>query len=399
MRRFVCCVLILALLPVWSVADDAGIVDEWVPAETVPAAAGALDVPAPSVILTERSTGAVLYEKDADRRLAPASVTKVMTLLLTMEAIERGQLTVTQKITVSRAAMSMGGSTAYLHEGEQYTIDEMLKAVTIASANDGSVVLAEAVSGTEGTFVAKMNERAAELGMTNTHFVNCHGLDDPDHYTTARDIAAMSRALLDHKLIKNYTTIWLDSLRDGAFTLANTNRLVRYYDGCTGLKTGTTSKAGSCISASAEREGMELIAVVLGAGSTDDRYESARKMLDYGFASFSLMTAWPDEALLPVPVRLGRQNEVQPVPEGDKTVIYEKHKKALITKTVMLDAEVKAPVALGQKLGEVVVECEGAELIRVPLVASKGVERLTWWDIFRRLLGVLTMSGTANNEQ
>ncbi|MDR1669873.1 MAG: D-alanyl-D-alanine carboxypeptidase, partial [Oscillospiraceae bacterium] len=343
----------------------------------------------------EQSTGTVLYEKNADEKLYPASVTKVMTLLLTMEALERGQLTLNQKLTVSRAAMSMGGSTAFLHEGEQYTVDEMLKAVTIASANDGSVVLAEAISGTEETFVAMMNERAAQLGLTGTHFTNCHGLDDPQHYTTARDIAVMSRALLAHKDIRNYSTVWLDSLRDGTFTLANTNRLVRFYEGCTGLKTGTTSKAGSCIAASAERDGMQLIAVVMKAASTDDRYESARKMLDYGFAGYAAMTAWPEEALLPVPVKLGRKAEVQPVPEGEETVIYEKHKKSLVTKTVTLAEDIKAPVERGQQLGEVVVECEGAVLARIPIVAAESVEKLTWWDVFLRLLGILTMSGKA----
>ncbi len=398
MRRIFCCLLILALLPAVGYADDAGIIDAWEPAEDVPAVAavsGAMDVPAPSAILVEQSTGTVLYEKNADEKLYPASVTKVMTLLLTMEAIERGQLSYDQKLTVSHAAMSMGGSTAFLHEGEQYSVHEMLKAVTIASANDGSVVLAEAVSGTEETFVSLMNERAAQLGMTGTHFVNCHGLDDPQHYTTARDISIMSRELLGHKDIRNYSTIWLDSLRDGTFTLANTNRLVRFYDGCTGLKTGTTSKAGSCISASAEKEGMELIAVVMKAGSTDERYESARKMLDYGFAGYAAMTVWPDEALMPIPVKLGRRTEVQPVPDGEKAVIYEKHKKALITKTVTTAENLKAPVLKGQQLGEIIVECEGEVLARAPIVAAENVEKLTWWDVFHRLLGLLTMSDKA----
>ncbi|MDR0293113.1 MAG: D-alanyl-D-alanine carboxypeptidase [Oscillospiraceae bacterium] len=393
MRRIFCLLLIIALLPV-CFADDAEVVDMWEPAEdiAVSGVAGVLDVPAPSVLLMERSTGTVLYEKNADEKLAPASVTKVMTLLLTMEAIERGQLAYDQKLTVSRAAMRMGGSTAFLHEGERYTVGEMLKAVTIASANDGSVVLAEAIAGTEETFVAMMNERAAQLSMTGTNFVNCHGLDDSRHYTTARDIAVMSRELLSHKDIRTYSTVWLDSLRDGTFTLANTNRLVRYYEGCTGLKTGTTGKAGSCISASAERDGMELIAVVMRAANTDDRYESARKMLDYGFAGYASMTVWPDGVLMPVPVLLGRGTEVQPVMEREETVIFEKHKKAFLRKTVELAENVQAPVQKGQKLGEIVVECEGAVLARVPIVAASDVEKLTWWDVFKRMLGLLTMS-------
>jgi D-alanyl-D-alanine carboxypeptidase (penicillin-binding protein 5/6) len=378
MRRIFCLFLVL-LLTVPAAAANSSVADS-------------LSVPAPSVILMERSTGTVLFEKNADQRLAPASITKVMTLLLTMEAIERGQLAADQQVTVSREAMRLGGSTAFLHEGERYTINEMLKAVTIASANDGSVVLAEAVAGTEETFVAMMNERAAQLGMTGTHFTNCHGLDDPQHYTTARDVAIMSRTLLEHKDIRTYTTIWIDALRDGTFQLANTNRLVRYYDGTTGLKTGTTSKAGSCIAASAERDGMELIAVVLHADNTDDRYDSARKMLDYGFAGYASMAVWPDEVLLPIPVILGRGREVQPVLDREETVIFEKHKKSLITKRVELAEDVKAPVEKGQKLGEIVVECEGTVLARVPIIAAAEIEKLTWWDVFKNLFRLLTMS-------
>ena len=394
MRRIFCFALSLLLLLPTCLADESDAVDGWEPTEAV-AVAGvseALTVPAPSVILMEQSTGTVLFEKNADQRLAPASVTKVMTLLLTMEAIERGQLTYDQKLTVSRAAMRLGGSTAFLHEGERYTVDEMFKAVTIASANDGSVVLAEAVAGTEETFVAMMNERAAQLGMTGTHFVNCHGLDDPQHYMTARDVAIMSRELLSHKDIRKYSTVWIDSLRDGTFQLSNTNRLVRYYDGCTGLKTGTTSKAGSCIAASAEKEGMELIAVVMNASNTDDRYESARKMLDYGFAGYATMSVWPDKVLLPIPVLLGRLKEVQPVLEREETVIFEKHKKALITKTVNLAEDVQAPVQKGQRLGEIIVECEGTILATVPIVAASDVEKLSWWDVFKHMFGLLTMS-------
>jgi D-alanyl-D-alanine carboxypeptidase (penicillin-binding protein 5/6) len=394
MRRILLVLLALSLLVPAGLANDGEAADTWEPAGAVAVAgvADALTVPAPSVLLMERSTGMVLYEKNADRRVAPASVTKVMTLLLTMEAIERGQLAFDTKLTVSRAAMSLGGSTAFLHEGERYTVDEMLKAVTIASANDGSVVLAEAVAGTEETFVALMNERAAQLGMTGTRFTNCHGLDDNNHYTTARDIAVMSRELLSHKEIRRYSTVWIDSLREGTFQLSNTNRLVRFYDGCTGLKTGTTSKAGSCIAASAERGGMELIAVVMNASNTDDRYESARKMLDYGFAGYAAMTVLPDDVLLPVPVLLGRAAEVQPILEREETVIFEKHKKSQIVKRIELAPDVQAPVQKGQKLGEIIVECEGAVLARVPIIAASDVEKLSWWDVFRHMFGLLTMS-------
>jgi D-alanyl-D-alanine carboxypeptidase (penicillin-binding protein 5/6) len=401
MRRNFCFALaLLLMLPFCLAVDVPGVpvgvnVDVFCPScgdTPISGVAGALNVPAPSVVLMERSTGTILYEKGADERLYPASVTKVMTLLLTMEAIERGQITYEQKVTVSRAAMSLGGSTAFLHEGETYTIHEMLKAVTIASANDGSVVLAEAVAGTEETFVAMMNERAAQLGMSGTNFVNCHGLDDKQHYTTARDVAIMSRELLGHRDIRNYSTVWIDSLRDGTFQLANTNRLVRYYDGCTGLKTGTTSNAGSCVAASAERDGMELIAVVMKASGTDDRYESARKMLDYGFAGYASMVVRPDEVLLPIPVILGRGKDVQPVLERDETVIFEKHKKPLITKTVRLAEDVQAPVQKGQELGEIILECEGAVLARVPIIAAGEVEKLSWWDVYKRLFGIMSMS-------
>jgi D-alanyl-D-alanine carboxypeptidase (penicillin-binding protein 5/6) len=392
MRRILCVTLILLIILPFCFAYETAEYGANEPSEAASNVAGSLSVPAPSVILMEVSTGTVLFEKNADERLAPASITKIMTLLLVMEAIERGQLAEDAYVTVSRDAMRMGGSTAFLHEGERYTVAEMLKAVTIASANDGSVVLAEAVAGTEDTFVAMMNERAAQLGMEGTNFTNCHGLDDPQHHTTARDVAVMSRTLLANREIRKYSTVWIDSLRDGTFQLANTNRLVRYYDGTTGLKTGTTSKAGSCISASAERDGMELIAVVMNASNTDDRYDSARKMLDYGFAGYTYMNVWPDEVLLPVPVILGRGKDVQPVLASEEKVIFEKHRKPHITKRVELAENVQAPVAKGQKLGEIILECEGAILAQVDIVAAAGVEKLTWWDVFKHMLGLLSMS-------
>ena len=372
--------------------------DVWTPADDIPAAAVSpsnLQVPAPAVVLMERDTGTVLYEKSADDKLYPASVTKIMTLLLAMEAIADGRLQYDQKISVSKAAMGMGGSTAYLHEGEQYTVEEMLKAVAVQSANDGSVVLAEAVAGTEETFVNLMNERAKGLGMTGTHFMNPHGLDHDDHYTTARDVAIMSRALLFHKDIRKYTTIWLDSLRDGTFELANTNRLVRYYDGCTGVKTGTTSKAWRCVAATAERDGMKLIAVVMNAGNTDERYDSARKMLDYGFANYTVMAVYPDEVLTPIPVILGRQTEVQPVMAEEKSVLVEKLQRDNVLKTLDLAIDVQAPVQKGQKLGTLILSCNDEILAEVDIVAAEDVEKLGWWDIFSRMVRVLFLSGDA----
>lgn len=349
------------------------------------------DVPAPSVILIERSSGAVLAEKNPDERLPLASVTKIMTLLLTVEAIDRGALSLSDPCTVSRAAMSMGGSTAYLAEGEQYTVHEMLKAVTIQSANDGAVVLAEKLAGTEDSFVSRMNARASELGMTNTNFLNCHGLDTEGHYSSARDIALMSKELLQYPLIKEYTTIWMDSLRDGTFTLSNTNRLVRFYEGATGLKTGSTQAAGACISASAERNGMELIAVVLNAGSGDDRFEAARKLLDFGFANFTTVAAYPEEAPLPVPVILGKQGEVQPVLEREVNVVLEKSTAGSLEKEVRLAENVEAPVQRGQKLGELTLRSGDEVLAVVPLVAGEDVAKLGWWDVFSEIVSAMFM--------
>ena len=252
-------------------------------------------VTAPAAVLMEASTGQVLFEKGAHDRRACASITKVMTLLLTFEALEAGELSLDQELTASAHAASMGGSDIWLEEGERMTVDDLLKATVIMSANDAAVVLAEAVSGSEEAFVARMNERAGELGMEDTVFKNCNGLDEEGHLTSAYDVAVMSRALLTHEKIRDYTLTWMDSVRNGETQLVNTNKLIRSYQGITGLKTGTTGQAGSCISATAQREGMELIAVVLGAESTDLRFQDAKALLDYGFAGWKTVT--PETAL------------------------------------------------------------------------------------------------------
>lgn len=375
MKRLVCFFLCIALaIPLCAAGAPA-----------------APEVPAPSVILIDRASGTVLAEKNPDERLSLASVTKIMTLLLTVEAVDSGALGINDKCAVSQAAMRMGGSTAYLAEGEQYTVHEMLKAVTIQSANDGAVVLAEKLAGTEDSFVAKMNARAAELGMINTHFLNCHGLDMDGHYSSARDIAIMSRELLSHPLIKEYTTIWMDSLRDGTFTLSNTNRLIRFYEGATGLKTGSTAKAGACISASAERDGMELIAVVMNAGSTNDRFEAARKLLDFGFANFTTMAAYPEDTPLPVPVLLGKKTEVQPVLEKEVRVVVEKSAAGTLTREVKMAENVQAPVVKGQKLGDLTVKSGDEVLAVVPFVAGEEIERLGWWDVFSDIVRTMFM--------
>ena len=305
-----CVVLLLLFLCLWPVS--AGAVE--------------LDIEAPATLLMEKATGQILYAQNEHQKLEPASVTKVMTLLLTMEAIEKGAIGYDDVVTVSAYAASMGGSNVYLAEGEKITVEELLKAVCVASGNDAAVALAEHVSGVTELFVAEMNNRAMELGMKDTHFVNCHGLPAEGHVTSAADIAIMSRELiLSHPDLRRFTTIWMDSLRGGAFELANTNKLIRFYEGATGLKTGSTSSAGYCISATAERDGMELIAVVLKGGTSQQRFEDAKTMLNYGFSTYALHAVELAEPLMPLPVHLGMQETVAlMLPEAGRQVLVKK---------------------------------------------------------------------------
>lgn len=367
------------------------------PLLTVRAGAAEPDVSAPSAILMEEATGEVLYEKNAHERLAPASVTKIMTLLLVMEALESGRIGWDDTVTASAAAAAKGGSQIYLEENEQLPLEEMLKSVVVSSANDCATALAEHIAGSESAFVQMMNERAAELGMTDTHFVNCTGLDDePDaaeHLTTAYDIALMSRELLKHEEIKKYTTIWMDTVRNGEFGLSNTNKLVRFYDGTTGLKTGYTSAAGHCLSASAKRGGMELIAVVLHCDSSPHRFESAKALLNYGFANYALITPQPDEAIGAVPVRLGTQESVTPVLQTDAPVLVDKALAASAKSTVQLAEQVTAPVEQGQTLGMLTVKAGDQTLAEIPLVAPEAIPALTWWDVFLQMLKTIATGG------
>lgn len=349
-----------------------------------------LDVPAPSAILMDAATGTVLYEKNADEKLPPASVTKIMTLLLVMEALDSGRIGWDDMVTASEAAAAKGGSQVYLEVGEQMSMDEMLKSVVVSSANDCATALAEHVAGSEAAFVEKMNVRAAELGMENTHFVNCTGLDDgenaSEHLTTARDIAIMSRELLTHEEIKKYTTIWMDTVRNGQFGLSNTNKLVRFYEGTTGLKTGYTSTAGHCLSASAERDGMELIAVVLHCESSTDRFRSAKALLDYGFANYALADTQPEEPLQPVRVILGEESTLTPVLQQTAPILIEKGELAGVTRTVTLCQEVEAPVEAGQQLGTLTLSTSTRTLAEIPIIAPQSVEKLTLWELAARLL-------------
>ncbi|MDR0861921.1 MAG: D-alanyl-D-alanine carboxypeptidase [Oscillospiraceae bacterium] len=347
------------------------------------AADGQITVKAPSAILMERRTGAVIYEKDADAPREPASVTKIMTLLLAIEAIESGALKLDDVITTSDRAASMGGSQIYLKAGEQMTVRDIMRAIAVNSANDAAVAMAEQLAGSEETFAAKMNARAAELGMTNTHFTNCSGLpDDGTHVTTARDIALMSRELMSHKSIREFTTIWTGTLRGGTFNLANTNKLIRYYNGATGLKTGFTNKAGYCLSATAERDGVEYIAVVLGAATSPDRFEAASSLLSYGFANYTVVSAAPDEVIAPLKVDLGRVRVVQPVVRGAEWLLVARADAKTLTKTVELLPGVLAPVSEGDKLGTLTLTAGDTVLGTYDVVAAESVERLSWSDIF-----------------
>ena len=340
-------------------------------------------VTAPAAVLMEASTGQVLFEKGAHDRRACASITKVMTLLLTFEALEAGKLSLDQELTASAHAASMGGSDIWLEEGEQMTVDDLLKATVIMSANDAAVVLAEAVTGSEEAFVARMNERAGELGMEDTVFKNCNGLDEEGHLTSAYDVAVMSRALLAHEKIRDYTLTWMDSVRNGETQLVNTNKLIRSYQGITGLKTGTTGQAGSCISATAEREGMELIAVVLGAESTDLRFQDAKALLDYGFAGWKTVT--PETPFLqPAAVEGGMAQTVEVAAGEMPSLLLQAGDEAQVETVVQLEP-VKAPVEQGQELGRVLCQVAGETVAQVPITAQEGVEAVTFGAAFLAL--------------
>ena len=356
--------------------------------------AAELDLPAPSYVLMERSTGEVLLEHNAHERLRPASVTKVMTLLLIMEALDDGRIGWDDMGQTSAAAAAKGGSQIYLEENEQLPLEEMLKSIVVSSANDCACAMAEHIAGSEAAFVEMMNARAEQLGMTDTHFVNCTGLDDEpeaaEHLTTAYDIALMSRELLGHEAIKKYTTIWMDTVRDGQFGLSNTNKLVRFYDGTTGLKTGYTSAAGHCLSASAERNGMELIAVVLHCASSTDRFESAKALLNYGFSNYALVTPEPGE-LPAVPVTLGTAAEITPVLADETPILIDKALAAGVETRVCVDESVTAPVEAGQTLGTLTITSGGQTIAERDLIAPEPVGALRWGDVYLQMLRALCM--------
>ena len=350
------------------------------------AVSGAPAVEAKACILMEKETGTILYEENSHTALEPASVTKVMTMLLVMEAVDSGKLGMEDLVSVSAHAASMGGSQVYLKEGEQMTVHDLLKSVAVASGNDAAVALAEHLSGSEEAFVSAMNQRAQELGMTDTCFMNCTGLPAEGHVTSAHDIAVMSRELiLSHPSIREFTTIWMDSIRDGAFQLANTNKLIRFYEGATGLKTGSTDTALYCLSATAERDGMELIAVVLGSPTSNQRFESAKSLLNFGFSNYTLVNTYPDQALPPVNVLLGEEDTVQPVLSRTAQVLVDRNLAQEITTEVTLCEDVAAPVEKGQVLGEMTVRVGEEVYETIPIVAEQTVERRSFGRIFSDL--------------
>lgn len=335
-----------------------------------------LGLNAKSAILMEESTGNILYESNPDERLPIASVTKVMTMLLIMEAVDSGKISLDDMVTVSENAMSYGGSTMFLETGEQLTVNDMLKGIAVASANDGCVAMAEHLAGSESAFVDMINEKAKKLGMENTHFMNTNGLDEDDHYSSARDVAIMSRELMKHETIFNYTSIWMDTLRGGKFQLANTNKLIRFYDGANGLKTGSTSKALCCLSAAAKRNDMQLIAVVLGAPTSAERFASAKSLLDYGFANYAVNTQiTAGDEVQKIAVEKGVDKEVDVVAGDSCSTLVKKGQEDNITKEIKIDETITAPIEAGQKIGTMTISRDGEVIADIDLNASSAVEK------------------------
>ncbi len=379
LKKTICLVLIFCfIIPVCVFGEKATQVDTDVSTRLISAKSG---------ILMEQSTGEVLYELNPDERLKIASVTKTMTMLLIMEALDSEKISTDDMVPVSEHAASMGGSQVFLEVGEQMSVDDMMKAIAIASGNDAAVAMAEFISGSEAAFVEKMNKRAEELGCLNTHFINCNGLDETDeHYSSAKDVAIISRELLNHSKIFDYTTVWMDSLRDGAFGLSNTNKLIRFYKGANGLKTGSTSVAKYCLAASAERDGMQLIAVVLCAPSTAERFSSATALLDYGFANYEVAK---DDALdIPVPyinITGGVKEQIFPEISGKGFIVKKGNLNKIESKFEISD-NVTAPVEKGSKLGEVVYTIDGSEVARRDICAPEDVPKISVIQMFVKAL-------------
>ena len=374
---FLTCLLVVGVVPIFGID---------------PAAELPFDVDALSAVLMDAETGEILYAKNPDEALPPASVTKIMTLLLVMEAIDSGQIMMSDMVSVSENAASMGGSQVYLEPGEQMSVEDLLKSTVVSSANDAAVALGEYVSGSEEAFVRRMNERAAELGMEHTKFENATGLDDDTtaHLTSAEDIAIMSRALLSHEKILEYTSIWMDTIRNGAFGLSNTNRLIRFYSGATGLKTGSTSKAKFCISATAKRDGLHLIAVIMGSPTRDVRNAMATRLLDWGFANFAMYrNPGADAGRIKV---LGGVAEDCGVLYGDYSRLMKKGSEKNVTYTVELPDTVAAPITAGDVIGKIVYRCGDTVIDECDVTASESVDKISFWGLFARMLHIFSIS-------
>ncbi len=381
MRKLLCCILVISLslasfFPLTVFAEDAS-------KESAPEIN--LNLPCKSAFLIEQTTGEVLYAQNPDEKLPIASVTKIMTLLLTMEALEKGTIKLEDHVPISENAASMGGSQVYLEPGEEISVHDVLKAVFVSSANDGAVALAEMISGTVDGFVAAMNDKAKALGMHNTVFCNPTGLDDGETgLSTARDVALMSKALLSYDNIYPYTTIWIDSIRGGEFGLSNTNKLIRFYPGATGLKTGSTAKAKFCVSASAERAGLKLCAVVLAGDTSADRFSAAKTMLDYGFANFSYFQ--PERLDLPTLRVWGGEKDTVTLTSPSEGILLNKNEAAGITAKINLPEELQAPIAKGQKIGTVFYQKDGKTVFEIPISATEEIKPLGFSDLFGRIL-------------
>lgn len=389
LKRF-CCIFLCLFLLITALAVPAAATD-------IPDASSAFSaMDAKSVILMEASTGRVLYEKNADAALPPASVTKIMTILLVLEAIDDGTIALDDTVRISDYASTMGGSQVYLKAGEEMSVDELLKCVVVASANDAAVALAEHVCGSEGAFVARMNERAAELGMQNTTFKNTNGLDDEDtgHLTSARDIALMSREVLKHQKIFDYTTIWMDSIRDGTFGLTNTNRLVRFYRGCTGLKTGSTSKAGFCISATAERDGMHLICVIMGSSTKDARNSLAASLLDWGFSAWSIVSRSAENGPV-LPVRGGTKDLCTTIC-APITVLLSKKDAAKVESNTVYQETLSAPLAKGDVVGQITYSVDGEVVGTADITVTEDIGRIGYAELLRRMLSAFALSAPSD---
>ena len=388
---FLCCTLLcpVTTLKAATVSSECDISDIAVPIDSTvtDAAVGTkLDIKAKSAILMEVNTGKILYEMNADEKLPPASITKIMSLLLVMEAIKGGKMSVEDVVAASEHACSMGGSQIWLEPGEAMTVDELLKAAVIASANDATVALGEAIAGSEEGFVSMMNSRATELGMTNTKFVNATGLDAEGHISSAHDVAIMSAELIKHELIKKYSTVWMESLRDGESELVNTNKLVRFYEGTTGLKTGTTSGAGYCLSATAERNGLSLVAVIMSGDTSAERFNGAKKLLDYGFANYEYASIAPKLEVNEVLVKSGVTPKIKIAAKENFGALLKKSETTAVTQQINIKQNLTAPIKKDEPIGTADFYLNEEMIGQVEIVATESVDKMTFLTAFLWIL-------------